>query len=815
MTRTWRFIVSAAIVAIHANFALAEPIHLRSGEHGDFTRIVADLEPADAWRVGRTEAGYELRSVDDRATFDWSGVYRRIGHSRISQVGPGKTPGSFEIAVACACHATVTSLASGAVVIDIREGSAPPGSAHEVPIDEQGPAPVAPPGPARSVAVVEPPTSRESTPSATIAGANPIGRTMAERHLPLLWKNPPAAAEPPHAAPSQYPSVAPAHEEPVADLAQVSLGSLPRRAIRSWAGELRPGLPPPTSLRVQESEQELVEQLGRAASQGLIELDLPPRAADRTESAVEVAGGSSASLAEQERDPLAISAETSIDRGTQGYPERLPVTAEGATCIPDTELALAHWADARPAAFQIAEHRATLVAEFDRAQPEAITTLARLYLHFGFGAEARATLSAFGVNGPESSRLAAIAKIIDGDPASSGPAFAGMESCDTAASLWAVLSGPDHAPMLDVNEGAIVRSFSALPVHLRHVIGPELAKRLLQGGNTEAARAIRNALARSAEPGDHDLDLIAAKIDLASDDPSAGQARLKRLASTNAPHSAEALILLLGSRIARGEPVDPALAASAEALAFERSEGADGPILQRLVALARAAGGNFDGAFEALQRWPQERATTLKMSTARELFHVLAKAGNDDTFMRGFLPNRDLFEASAPDLLLRLNVGERLVVAGMAIAARRVLAGEAAHTERGRLLLARADLADFDPASAVAILDGLDGIEVTGLRASASAMIGDHATAAQEFARLGDNESAAREAWRAGDTSGAGPLRGDAIGDSLKQLAAARQSDTQPAGTAVAGPLFQARSLVETSRSTRAALLSLIDATGR
>ncbi|MCB2115638.1 MAG: hypothetical protein KDE00_04890 [Rhodobacteraceae bacterium] len=790
MTALLRLVLLAAAVAAAAP-AAAGTVRLRSGDHGDFTRLVADLAPGTTWHFGRTETGYAFRGEDASTTFDTGAVFHKIGRARVSGVSAGPEPASFAIDLACDCHATVTALDSGAVVIDVADGPAPQGSPYELPFGDGDSPPL-------QAAPPDAPEGADARAAAAFARQGPA--PAVPPHLDVFWKAVPAGPAPSQTATSvKTAATSDATSEP--DPVQVH--------------------PTPLALpgaRVAAAEDALLHDLGRAASQGLIEIDLPrPGTAEPKPPAQAPDQPASDATAAH----MGVHTETSIDRGAVRSATRSPVTATGGTCLPDKDLDIAAWGDDRPAALQIAEARTALVGEFDRPDHARVMALARLYLHFGFGAEARATLAAFGEDGEAALTLAGMGAIVDGHDAGAG--FAPMMSCDGFVALWALLSAEEVNPSDPIKPGAVVRAFSALPLPLRHTLGHEVVRRLSLRHEALAADAIRDALARTTEPGDQDLDLLAARIDLENGRPDEAEKRLVALAETNMPRSVEALMMLLESKLARGETVPPGLTASAEALAFERRAGTDGPALHRLAILSRSAAGNFDAAFQGLSAWPESTPEEMRKATVRGVFAALAKAPDDAALLRGYTARRDLFDASDPDLVLRLDLGDRLVAAGVSGPAREVLAGEAAHTERGRRILARAAMLDLDPGAALAALGGLDGAEAATIRADAQALAGEHATAASAYGVLGDSARAAREAWRAGDLREA--MTGtDNLAKALQRLRAAKEEpaplpDPPPpadaaAHTAPQGPLAAARDLVATSRSTRDALRSVLAASG-
>ncbi len=882
-----RLLVAAlAASAAASGSLLAETVRVRSGEHGSFTRIVAEAGARGGWMLGRAGSGYELR-LGNTAGYDLGDAFRLIGRERVATLSAGAMPGSLVIGIGCTCHARAFETPEGALVIDVADGPPPPGSSFEGNL----PATFAP----RPVSV--PPASAETTPPAATAGSGAPSVTgdkaepgrgesaagfaaaaTTDPGLAVFWRGvrmPGGTAPPPDAeAPQSFAQTAVTRSPPqvttppVADPGSVAApqghNALPRDTdspppVPAIAPETLPSpvrgdgaasaeggatgadldaaanatttelpvaaLARPPDTRVTVAQTELLRQLGRAASQGLVDLGTEPRraatpAATRPEPTTTVVDPQAEST-DLAPDAFAVHAETSIDRDALLAVTRPPVTADGDTCLPDAVFDITAWGDERPLAVQIADWRAALVGEFDRPSPDAVIALARLYLHFGFGAESRAVLAAFDVQPEDGATLADMGRILDGESPGIDTAFSGMTGCDTAAALWAVMAWPRLPPATDVEEGAVVRAFSGLPAQLRRLVGPGLVERLVSAGATGAAQSVRGAIARVPDDGGHAIDMVEARLDFASGDADAGERRLDALARTNAPLSAEALILTLHSRLNRGEAVAPALADSAEALAFEQQDGPDGPVLASLHILSRASTGEFVRAFAAFRNWPGHPSDALRADTSARLFAMLVAKADERTFLTLHFGHRDLFDSAAPDLLLRLDLGERLASAGFAGELRRVLKGEAAYTERGRRLLARAALGDADPDRALAQISGLGDPEAEGIRAEALALRGDHAAAAATFSALGEDGRAALEAWRGGDVriaaaTGPEPLRA-ALGALGRGAPAGQATGMADGGSgapaAAAGSVETARRLVEESRAARAAVEALVAAT--
>lgn len=831
--------VLIAVFAIWlANPAAAETILVRSGEHSDFSRLVLKPAGKPKWVLGRSATGYELRLDDAAIGFDVTRVFDLIPRTRITGVTAEKAGAPLVLAVVEGMHAVAFTTGTGAIVIDVSTGPPPADSPFEAPIEKAvaklgdkpaateigspakpAPEPLPTGGAAPAHPGVPPGGSVTATPGAVAFLPAPAPRTSyrpaiaPDPRLAIYWRTPAAADAPPGAAPLDPPAT-------VAPL----------------------GLPSPIDPRVAEAEAHLLKQLGRAASQGLIEpaSRAPPKPAPMpahpepalspelpngntpTQSATETHAGDTA---QARPDPVAhqsVKAVTSIDREIMAMAARSPVTTgSGDACLPDDAVAIGSWADDRPFPFQLADARGPIVGEFDRPTAAAVEKLARLYLHFGFGAEAVAALAAFGIAPADGHILHELALIIDAGHGTANGPFAGMADCDTAAALWAVLALPKLGPGDDVDHSAVLRTFSGLPLHLRRQLGPMLSNRFLGAGAPDAARAVRDAIARA--PGNHGdtVNMIDAHLDLAAGDAKSAERLLDSVVADSGPMSPEAVILAVQSRLDRGAPVEPKLTETVAALEFEHRKSADGPDLARAHILARAAGGDFAEAFAALKRWTDSGPARLQSETTEELLSQLVLPEAEPVFLESYFSNRHLVDPARTTPELAMALADRLLEQGFAEEARRVLGPQAGETESGRLALARSALVDSDPATALRYIAGLTGSAATRIRGDALAQLGRHQDAALAYLAMEMPESAAPEAWRGGiwpqvATLGTEAQRAavDQFGLAANDGVAASPADPDPFGTdggpAGPGTLARGQALLDASRAARAALDALL-----
>lgn len=498
---------------------------------------------------------------------------------------------------------------------------------------------------------------------------------------------------------------------------------------RNLLGERTPaagtGLEPNIALTL--ARDELMSRLARAASQGVIDLAGAPGEETATPGS-----------------PL-LRVQTVMDRdlgaGRAGGPP------SGNACIADERLAVESWAQETPFAEQIGPLRQRLLGEFDRPDHAAVTALARFYLHYGMGAEASALIATFPDAVQDRLLLSSLAAIVEGTPERAPPRFlSGQASCQGAVALWALLADPAPGLLREIARGEILRHLPMLPPDLRRQIGPELARRFLERGDSEAAQEVSAAMARvrtaSARPGEL---LAEARVEqaLGREPP----AELARLALADRPESPTALLMLIDAQLEEGRPVDPGLVMAAGTFAFEMRNDPLGPRLIRAQVLALGSTGAFEPAYAALEGLP---AAKVLPGLRSELLGQLTAAASDEGFLRYALDPEnvpsDLTEG------VRRSTATRLLDLGFPEEAARMAEG-AGTGDEDQMLMARAALELGDPQAALRRLVGSAGAEAEAIRARAMTSLGNFKGAEAAWAAAGNRAEASRAAWRAGDRS--------------------------------------------------------------
>jgi hypothetical protein len=559
---------------------------------------------------------------------------------------------------------------------------------------------------------------------------------------------------------------------------------------------------PPAEL--QDMRETLLRQLGRSASQGLVDMAIPP------DMAVEPTGSGLG-------QPMQGHVSTSFGPGVAVQMARDPapdLTPDGDICIADPRLDIIAWADDRPFTEQLAEARVDAVGEFDRPDPEGVARQTRLLLHFGFGAEARETLAAFSIETPDAALWKAMGAIVDGEALAPDNPFAGQADCDTAAALWAVLSRPTLRVADRASVPAVLRAFSALPIGLRRQLGPGLAERFLAIDDAASARSVRDAILRA--PGDHGdaVHLAEARIDLHDGRQEEAVSRIEAVAEDGGPMLPQALIDLVEARLAQGLPVDPETVAALAALAEEQGEGPLGPGLRRAEGLALASGGDFASAFAiSAEESPGFDA---------ELWPLLAASGPDSSLLAQAVLPRDAIPATEPATATRM--AERLIDLGFPDAGLAWLPPPDGDAGRA-LLAARAELTRRDARAALRLLAGQTGAEAERLRALAQVQLGDPAGASAAFAAAGDPAAAERALWQGREWRAVAGSQSDPVLAAAAALALPGPpppeavpvlpgEDGLPVPPAV-GPaptLARGRALIADSAEARAAVAAMLEA---
>ncbi len=724
-----------AIWVLIAGPLSALPVEVTSGEHDGFTRLVLNFGTPVVWSVGRTSDGYRFRPESIAAEYALEPVFNRIGKSRLAAISANRETSELDIGFACACHAIPFEFRPGIIVIDLRDGAPPKGSSFETPLPD-----------------ISPPTDRAQPTSKSDSASQKVGDASAE-----------ATGGP-----------------------EVSYNWIDRfsPSTPNNRGGEKPSLAPlPTSQPdLQPLRDQLLRQLSRGASQGVIDLALAKES------------GPIAPRAPLDAARVALGEMGGITTKTARAPQEA-LGQEGDVCIPSDRLAIANWAEPATAGEILSRDFTALVKEFDTPDPDLVEKAAQARIYLGFGQEARQVLRAFSSKSQDTPLLQSLSYLVDleSDP---DRLFAGQGRCTTAAALWASLSDPEITHLSQVDTKAVVLAFAALPSHLRRHLAPALIDKFIDLNDNVTATTLRNAALRAMGDDSADLSVAAAKIDLAKGDAHAAEAHLEGAESGATLASAKALMTRVDARIAQGIKVDPQTVSALAALQKEMADTEIGPDLEKTMIRAHAAAAEFEAAFAGLENMPSETAV---------VWQSLAKLADDTTFLTFATSQKPAEEAYLP-MEISSAIAARFL--GLGLPEPALQWASYAGISKG-LLPAQIHLALRDGQSALAALDGEAGDLILPLRAQALSLLGRYESAAQTLA-AGPSDAQAKALLRAKDWAALSKSAGSEWA-TLASTLAGQEAPTTPMPDTF-GPLARSTDVAAKSAATRAEIKELLQA---
>lgn len=682
---TNKFSILVLLTLIWASPILSQTLTVRSGEHDDFTRLVVRIPDGVNWRLEQKGRAAELFVESETVSFDTSEAFSIIPKDRLSSLNQDELGSPLRIQLACECPIKTFTESGNYAVLDIMDPD-------------------------------ETPTLDISYPETERYSPEEINRSNSSES-PVD-----ARTEAPFRFDFSY------SYRTAKDKSQPNNSSLESTDLES--DHLR-GL--------QGSEALLSEQIRRAATQGLVNIDQEnlPVFGQRLES-------SGDSLVDSTSTNL--EAQTSVDRDMSLVPRGLRVTAGRGQCGDPEMVDIGSWGDDRPFGHQIGGHRTRLVGEFDDVQQDDLVGLAETYLYFAFGAEAGHLLKDLDNSNRRWGVLKRLAELVEHGFLNAPHPFEDQTHCDSISALWSVYADP-ISPKASVNSGAVIRAFAELPNHLQSHLGPGLLRRFTTLGDTETSELLIRIINRSKPLDMSSIHLAEAELARLNGDLQEADAMVEEVAVSGVKESPHALIELVKRHFELREPLSPSTVEILETYIVETRNGKIGPDIASHYSTALALGGDYSTAFEEMMNLEE----SIFKSTLNRNLTLLAESADDVTFVELSLP---FFSSVFQEISLDLakSVARRYLSIGFPEQAISVL-------DSGRfgdpddevyLLRAHAALAVGLPRRALLELVGIDDLEAIELRATALRMSGLHADAAELFAEGDMMEESARSAWLAG-----------------------------------------------------------------
>lgn len=770
---------SLIILLLSATACMAQDIAVRSGEHEQFTRLVIYTQSPGAWEFGRVEQGYELRLAADDARYDLSRAFDLIPRSRVKGL-KDKGRGHLLIQVNCDCHANVFVADGGQIVVDILSGRAPDDTdAYNAFLD--------------------------ASPSSALSKHAGMVSSLKERLGLPLFSEPASSEQHPHASEARTAAVRDHSGDP-------QVGPEEELAPPSLEGGTKA-----TTGRVKETELALIEQIGRAAAQGLVSANLSTLEAEiqRVTDPVEkrpkpIPDGEQLPVQEpiasiDANDHVAI--QTSIDRESNDRKAEVLSTREGFACFRDEDYAIETWGGGIEGGVDLGKYFPSLLGEFDRPNAAALNAYIRHLIYLTFGAEAMLTAYHFDsvVHRPDIVRQ--MSQIMDNQQANDFSVFAPQMGCDGKTALWAAMSQPRFRSGYEINKKAIILAFSELPLHLRRHLGPSLAQKFLDYGDNETAIALRNHLGRAG--GDHGagFELLEARIDIERGEHASAETSLAALVNDDSNLSPDAAIEFVNLRLSQAEVVPMRIIEIIATYAYEQRNLPLGAELRSVEIRALAAASEFKRAYGRIEQAEKDgQLSSTELQPLRtETLLKLVQNGSDAQFLRYALGGG--LDLRVADSELRELLSRRLLKLGFPDNARAVLDVEG-HVPGAsqRMIFAQIALRQLKPKVALGYLAGLEGAEAERVRAEAFMMDTDFDGAAEIYRGLGDTDRQLEAELRAGDWQNLSRNGADAIRDLGRSIV---ESETEGSNETLP-PLAENLGLLEKSSQTRLVIEKLL-----
>ena len=686
--------------------ALAQQVTVRSGAHADFDRLVLYVPKSLTWSVEQDESGAQLTLDGYTDGFDTSSVFDRISGSFISDVTADAS--SIGIAFSCKCRATVSNEGTNMIVVDVSAALIPEVS----------------------------PILDESVLSFVGAQALRLGTNQSSK--------PP---EPPQTVAN-------------ASVRRVEKRELPQSSALEQYLQTEQGVTP-DAMQLEQTRNQIARQIGSAATRGILSpigsgvglLTNPSKPQIDTkifDSSLSV----DPDLSQTERTSTNLRITSSSDilpSAGRDFPESF---ADGLSCIDPERVAIQTWANGAGVSEQVADLRSQLYGEFDQLSQSIAVQLTKTYLYFGFGAEARQTLLLQDGLMKKYPELVTIADILEYGYSTEPSFLSDFVECDSDIAFWAILSARRIDPELSIDTDAALRTASALPMHLRSFLAPELSRRLLAYGDQSAAAAALRSLERAPQPLSPIANLAKADLEMAQTDVAQAQARLAEVVTSNTEQSAEALIKFVDSHLAEDAEIDENVATLVEAYALEMRDDPIEAELRRTHVLALGKSGQFTAAFDALSRI-RARGTDVNDDALRSSVLDLLTRNADDV---EFLEHAFAQMGVSPETLTpqaRLQLADRLTRLGFAQQAEAVLNSGEGYKDGTRVALLKAEisLALNRPYEAMAYVYGQESDAASLLRARAESLAGDFSQAHSIYAALDSATASQQAAWLSEDWS--------------------------------------------------------------
>lgn len=675
--------------------AYAEPLMVRSGEHATFTRLVLPLPENANWSIENLPGNSRLLFEGFDKGFDLRYAFEIIPRTRLKALIA--RPSELVLQLSCACPVDTFIERSRFLVIDIFDGPLLEAVADELPTSSE-PAGTAP--------------ALSSLPSSDFAYGE------------LLWSGNAAFAGPLQSGGAQ----------------QATESSKESESLSTEEAE---------AAILSDTQERLLADFSSAVSNGLVQ---PKQTAASTDTEVgpEIEIYDSSAIAQE----IALSPESQIRvTDSRDVPENgslVNLATSGAVCPNPESFDVAAWGTNGGFDKQIANSNLNLIDDLGRTNREQVLKHARLYIYFGFGAEAKQTLEMLPGLSAENPELVDLANIMEFGYSYEPDRLSRYADCFSNVALWAILADRNMSKDHDVNAKAALRALNLLPAHLKFFLAQKLSNRLLELGDKESAKIAIRSFERLEENASNSPTMANAKIADLQNDEDGFEEILKEIIDTQTTEAPEAIAAIVQNHVDQNTVVPADLALLAESYAFEFKDTQLGHKMLRTFILAATKSAQFEKVFDLLREGDEMSVfdEVTRSNLVSFVFSEFTKASNDTDFIKGVFRQVPYLGADIENEVL-VDVAARMLRLGFAEQATFLLSkiSPAFQSTDLRILNAGLFLISGQYNEGLMELDGLEGAEVSRLRAELMEMLGDNLEAASYFEEANMPERAVSSLW--------------------------------------------------------------------
>ncbi|WP_306004507.1 hypothetical protein [Aquicoccus porphyridii] len=390
--------------------------------------------------------------------------------------------------------------------------------------------------------------------------------------------------------------------------------------------------------------------------------------------------------------------------------------AKEEACLKEKDLNITDWARDGHFSASVGRLRSELYGEFDRSRHDIALELAKAYIFFGFGSEARVILDEFV---DDADHLKNIASLIETGTVSGENMFADALSCDNAAALWSMLSHDAGEIGRGFDPSPVLMAFDRLPAALRSHLAGNLSERFRSLDMLEDAGEILRIAARSGVAADSNAQFASALVQKDENRKDDASATLTGLAEQSYETSPRAMIELVSLKMGEDGSIDYDTAQMARILRKEHAKSDLLPDLHFATVVALALSGAYAEALDELEGLRANIGDDAFRQAQDFLHDRISRKATDPVFLSAVLTlSPDAVNELAPGTVFK--AAKRLVALGFPDAAVDLLGPRfrGHDTPEGRLLRAEAHLHLGHADMAKADLSGIEGARADRLRAA-------------------------------------------------------------------------------------------------